>query len=334
MVTSHQHILGLLENVKPKMSYSGGDFNAWQKEAREKLYELLRMDRITAVEPRLEIEYEEMHDDFKEIRFTFYSEEGYRVPCHLLLPKGVKNPPVMICLQGHSTGMHISLGRAKYPVDEECVKDGDRDFCIRAIKEGFAAIALEQRNFGESRGEIGDSIRCRNGALSALMLGRTTIGARVWDVQRLIDLIETEFADLVDTNCISCMGNSGGGTATLYLAALDDRIKLCMPSCSLCTFRESIGAIDHCACNYIPDMSNYFEMDDLIAMAAPKFYIQVSGIIDPIFPIEYAEKVHEKGKATYERLGFGNRCVLVKGNGGHRFFADDSWPIVHKFLGK
>ena len=75
-------------------------------------------------------------------------------------------------------------------------------------------------------------------------------------------------------------------------------------------------------------------MNDLFAMAAPKYFIQVSGIEDNIFPIEFAEKVFEKGKTVYEGLGVGDRCVLVKGNGGHRFFADDSWPYVHKYLGK
>jgi len=333
MVTAHQHILGLLDNRVPEMSYKGGDFKAWQKSARQKVKELLRMDRIKAVEPQLKIEYEENYDAFKEIRFTFASEEGYRVPCHLLLPNGIENPPVMICLQGHSTGMHISLARPKFPGDDETIAGGDRDFCIRAVKEGFAAICLEQRNFGESRGGS-DGPRCATAALSALLLGRTTIGARVWDVQRLIDIIETEFKDKVDTENISCMGNSGGGTATIYLSALDDRIKLAMPACSMCTFRDSIGALEHCACNFIPDIANYFDMNDLFAMAAPKYFIQVSGIEDPIFPIEYAQKVFEKGQAVYESLGIGDKCVLVKGNGGHRFFADDAWPHVHKFLGK
>ncbi len=333
MKTAHQHILEILDKTSPRMSYKGGDFKEWQKAAREKLISLLGMDKLEKVEPEIEIEYEEKLCGMTEIRFTFLSEEGYRVPCHMLLPDGIENPPVMICLQGHSTGMHISLARPKFPGDEETIAGGDRDFCIRAVKEGFAAVCLEQRNFGESRGGS-DGPRCRTAALSALLLGRTTIGARVWDIKRLIDIIETEFSDRVDSENISCMGNSGGGTATVYLAALDDRIKLAMPSCSMSTFRDSIGAIDHCACNFVPGISNYFDMDDLMAMAAPKYFIQVSGIEDPIFPILSAEEVFNKGKETYESLGYGERCVLVKGNGGHRFFADDAWPFVHKYLGK
>ena len=178
MKTAHQHLLELLNKQLPEMSYKGGDFKEWQMSAREKLISLLGMDRIERVEPELEIEYEKKLEGMTEIRFTFASEDGYRVPCHLLLPDGIENPPVMICLQGHSTGMHISLARPKYPGDEEMIAGGDRAFCIRAVKEGFAAIALEQRNLGESRGGS-DGPRCRTAALPALLLGRTTIGARV-----------------------------------------------------------------------------------------------------------------------------------------------------------
>ena len=228
------------------------------------------MDKFTKVAPELEIEYEKKIDNATEIRFTFQSEEGYRVPCHMLLPDGVENPPVIICLQGHSKGMHISLGRPKYNGDEQTISGGDRDFCVRAVREGFAAIAVEQRNFGEcGGGENGP--RCFESATTALLMGRTTIGERVWDVSRLIDVLETDFADRANINSICCMGNSGGGTATAYITALEDRIVLAMPSCAMCTFKDSIGAMHHCSCNYVPSIAEYFDMGDLMAMACQNF---------------------------------------------------------------
>ena len=129
------------------------------------------------------------------------------------------------------------------------------------------------------------------------------------------------------------MGNSGGGTATAYIAALEERIVLAMPSCAMCTFKDSIGAMHHCVCNYVPKIAEYFDMNDLMAMAWPKYYVQVSGLEDKIFPISGAEEVFNKGKSVYEAQNSGEKCVLVKGNGGHRFYADDAWEIVHKFLG-
>lgn len=332
MKTAYEHNKELMKMQKPSMAYDGKNFENWKSSAREKLSQLLGMDKFTKVAPELEIEYEKKIDNATEIRFTFQSEKGYRVPCHLLLPDGVENPPVMICLQGHSKGMHISLGRPKYEGDERSINGGDRDFCVRAIKEGFATIALEQRNFGECGGtEVGP--QCFESSMTALLMGRTTLGERVWDISRLIDVIETEFADKVDINKICCMGNSGGGTATTYVAALEDRIVLAMPSCAMCAFTESIAAMKHCSCNYVPKIAEYFDMGDLMAMACPKYFIQVSGIEDCGFLIAGSEAVYEQGKRAYVDCGQEARCTLVKGSEGHRFYADDAWPFVHKLLG-
>jgi len=333
MKTAYEHNKAEIQKIVPSMSYDGGDYDSWKKEAREKLSLLLGMEKFNKVAPNLEIEYEETKDGVKEIRFTFESEAGYRVPCHLVLPTNVDKPPVMICLQGHSTGMHISLGKPKFEGDEASISGGDRDFCVRAVKEGFAAIALEQRNFGESGGSKGGP-QCFESSLTALIMGRTTIGERVWDIMRLIDVIESDFSDVVDTNTICCMGNSGGGTATAYIAALEDRIVLAMPSCAMCTYKDSIGAMNHCSCNYVPNIALYFDMDDLMAMACPKYFIQVSGAEDGIFPFAHAEEVFNKGLKAYENKGFAQRCTLIRGNGGHRFYADDAWPVVHKYIGK
>lgn len=321
----------LIRNVVPSMKYKGESFLEWQKEARAKLIDLIGLDRFEKTEAKTEIEFEKQGDGFLEIRFTFESEKGYRVPCHLLLPDGVKNPPVMICLQGHSSGMHISLGRPKYDDDESLIKGGDRDFCVRAVKEGYAAIAVEQRNFGECGTKPGET-DCTYSKLIASLFGRTTIGERVWDIQRLIDVMEAEFADKIDVKNICLMGNSGGGTATVYTAALEDRIVLAMPSCALCTYKDSIGAMPHCACNFVPHIAEYFDMDDLVAMAYPKYYIQVNGKDDTIFPIKPATEVFEKAKKAYKDMGAEEKYVHVIGQAGHRFYADISWPFVHKFI--
>lgn len=330
MKTAYEYNKKRIQTVTPSLSYDGGSLTAWQAAARQKLSDLLGMDKFEKVDPALQVEYEEKIDGATEIRFTYQSEDGYRVPCHLWLPDGVEKPPVILCLQGHSSGMHISLGRPKFSGDENAIHGGDRDFCVRAIKEGFAAIAMEQRNFGECGGsEKGP--RCFESSMTALLMGRTTLGERVWDISRLLDVIESDFADKVDTAKMCCMGNSGGGTATAYVAALDGRLALAMPSCAMCTFKDSIGAMEHCSCNYVPHVAEYFDMGDLMAMAHPAYFVQVSGKEDPIFPLFGAEEVFEKGRLAYGADA--DRCVLVKGNGGHRFYADDAWPVVHTLLG-
>lgn len=314
------------------MAYDGAKpFFDWQTEAREKLSTLLGMDRFVRCADAMQIERESRTDTFTEIRFTFQSEPGYRVPCHLLVPHDVRRRGVMICLQGHSRGMHISLGRAVYDGDASKIEDGDRDFAVQCVQRGLCAVTLEQRCFGENGGA--PEPRCYETAMTALLGGRTLLGGRVWDISRLIDVLRAHFAARCDPSRIWCMGNSGGGTATFYAAALDVRIDAAMPSCAFCTFADSIGALHHCACNYVPHIREYFDMAELAAMTAPRPMVIVSGRTDGIFPLGGAQSEFARLQACYAAADAADRCAHVIGSAGHRFYADDAWPVFLKMIG-
>ncbi len=327
--------LELIKAVNPALRYEGGDFKAWQTEARAKLAELLGMKNLNRAEDnKFTIEYEKKCEGYTEYRFTLSSEEGYFFPCVLRIPDGVAAPiPTVICLQGHSTGFHISLGIPKFEGDVNSINGGDRDFCVRAIKEGYAALAIEQRNFGECGGLATGGPDCHVSSMSAIINGRTTIGERALDTMVVIDALEEHFKQL-DTENIVLMGNSGGGTATYYTACLDERVKLAMPSCAVCTYKDSIAAMKHCVCNFIPNIAKYFDMGDLSGLIAPRKLIVVNGKDDPIFPEAGVIESYEIIKNMYSAAGVPENCALVTGNGAHRFYADDAWPVLHRMMKK
>ena len=320
----------LAQCITPSMSYNDGDsFLQWQTSSREKLSQLLGMDKFVHCEPDTDIEYGRDCDGFREIRFTFSSEKGYRVPCHLLLPYSVYGKiPLVICLQGHSKGMHVSLGRTVY--DNEKSDEGDRDFAIRAVRENCAALVIEQRCFGECGGTP-DGPDCYSSAMTALMIGRTVIGERVWDIMRALDTVLNSY-EMIDRRAVICLGNSGGGTATFYASCLDERIKISVPSCAVCTYGESIIAMRHCACNYIPHISEFFDMGDLAGLIAPRYFVMVSGRDDGIFPLHGAEASFETAKRLYRYAGVPDKAEWVIGNGGHRFYADGAWAVINRFI--
>ena len=318
----------ILESLTGEMAFcKTDDFWEWRIRIKEKLKQLLG-NMPEMIDPKIRIEYEKNTDSYKEIRYVFSSEAFCDVPCHLLIPKGGKTPyPVVICLQGHSTGMHISLGRAKYSGDKKTIA-GDRDFALQAVREGYAALTIEQRGFGErldDKSSMKDSSlsRCHQTAMGALLLGRTAIGERVWDVSRAIDTL-TSFRE-IDSDRIGCMGNSGGGTITFFASCMDERIKVSMPSCYVCLMSYSLMPLRHCSCNYIPGILKYFDISDLAGLIAPRPLIVVAGEKDNIFPIEGVKKAYKVIEEIYEAAGTVGQCRLVVGDGGHQFYAEQGW---------
>jgi dienelactone hydrolase len=325
----HEHIAATMPRA---LGFDpSADLDTWRTDVKAKLTELVGV-MPDVVPLNVTVEWEKEHDDFREIRFHFTAEAEAEVPCHLLVPLGGDTPhPAVICLQGHSTGMHISLGRPKYEGDEEAISGGDRDFAIRTVREGYAALVMEQRCFGErldSRENRSFDSGCRHSSSVSLLLGRTMIGERVWDVSRAIDALG-EFSE-IDISRIGCMGNSGGGTITYFATCLEPRISIAMPSCYVCTFWDSIGRIDHCDDNYIPGALRWFEMGDLAGLIAPRPMVVVAGRHDGIFPVHAVEKTFETIRSIYDAAGVGDRCRLVIGAEGHRFYADQAWPLFHE----
>ena len=319
----------LFADLKPAMRYQGGDLAAWQKEARQKLKKLLALPEKNT-EDELVIEWTKDHEDYEEIRFSFACEKGYRAPGHLLLPHGVDKPIPMICLQGHAKGMHVSLGRPKFDEDEEDIAGG-RDFAVQAVRQGYAPIAFELRAFGECGGtEKGP--QCAHPAYTALMLGRTLQGERVFDVMRLIDVIQAHFADRVDASRIGLVGNSGGSTCSFYVMALDERVSLAVVSCAVSSYYDSIIVMQHCPCNYVPGLAKEFDMGDIACMMAPRPLIVINGRHDPSFPWEASAKQLDIARPVYEGCGCPDHLVHLIGEEGYRFYPDISWPEINRLM--
>lgn len=335
-MNSKDFINRLAKGIKPLMAYEKGmDVEKWRQGAKEKLEELLGLplDKCSA---DFKVTGKAVFDEFTRYDFTYQSEPGYYVPCVMLVPVNARGPlPAAICLQGHSSGMHISLGEARFPGDQKTIAGG-RDFAVRAVKEGFCAIVMEQRYMGQcgssEKGAPACSGGVENAAMGALLLGRTAIGERVWDVERLIDVIESELTEYIDAGKIILMGNSGGGTVTFYASCVDERIALSMPSCAVCTYDDSIMAMNHCPCNFIPHIRKYFNMGDVGVLIAPRPFVVVCGEKDPIFPLSGVKKSYEIIKTAYETLDKSDFCRLVIGNGGHQFYPDDAWPVAKELL--
>ena len=318
-----------LAKDKPLLAFSpNNDYLKRKEQIREKYIELLGLNIIKENECDLNINIEEVveKEEYTRIRYTFESERNCIVPCYLLIPKQNKDKyPVAICLQGHTTGFHVSIGEQIYEEDKNSIST--QAFGLYAVENGFAALCIEQRGMGERttpRNDRGRALTCGcyHTALTALLLGRTLIGERVWDVHKGIDSLE-HFKDKLDLDDITLLGQSGGGTATYYSACYDQRIKYAMPCCSVCTYEDSILELWHCSCNYIPQIARFMDMGELATLIAPRKLLIINGEIDPIFKIDGTRKVYSVVEQIYRKEGVPNNCKLVVLPGKEHYFDKD-----------
>jgi len=324
---NHKHIT---QNTRQLLGYKDGDVAVWQSSLRPKLAELLGDMPKERVPLNVRTIWKKDHPLGSIEKIVFTSETYSDVPAYVCLPKNARPPyTFFICLQGHSTGMHNSIAVDREDENKPADIENDKDTAIACMSRGIAALCIEQRSFGERR-EAHQPARssdyCYDASAHAILLGRTLIGERVYDVDRGIDYL-FERGD-VRTDRIGVMGNSGGGAVTTYAAAMLPRIALAMPSCSFCTYSGSIMSIFHCICNYIPGIYKYAEMQDVLGLFAPKPVVVVTGAKDHIFPLESVKEAFNALKRIYAAAGAEDRCHLVIGSEGHRFYADDAWPVM------
>lgn len=308
---------------------------AWQERLRVKLVELL--GGFPEHRVPLDTTVLEVRDfpGYRRTKLVFASRPGLAVPAYLLVPSGAPEPvPTVVCVPGHGHGVDDIVGIER--ADKADKDDYQHEFALQAVEQGLAALALEPLGFGHRRDqatrELGpDASACQPAAGAALLFGETMIGWRVWDVMRALDLVETRTE--LDARRVGCVGISGGGTCTLFAAALEPRIRCAYVSGYLNTFRDSVLSIAHCIDNYVPGILNWAEMYDVAGLIAPRPLFSEAGRQDPIFPVAAAEEALRRVRAVYEVFDAPERVRQELFDGGHEFHGGEGWAFLATALG-
>lgn len=341
MYDAAKHFAALYATVPHEFGFRAtttAEWQAWRDAFRPRLRAALGLDNmahdLAAHTPHADMAAsEDMGDHVREF-WRLWVEPTVPLPFYLLKPKNARGRlPLVLTPHGHNHP-HIYAGIAHSEQEEKSMLEGDRDIAVQAVREGYLAIAPTTRAFGETRTaadqEANTTHSCRIELMHGLLVGRTPIGERVWDIGRLIDWA-TARPD-VDARRIVITGNSGGGTTSLFAAACDTRIAVAVPSCYFCTFQGSIGTIRHCDCNYVPGIMRLGEMYDVAGLIAPRPLMAIAGLHDDIFPIEHVRYAFERVQRVYAVAGVPDLCQLYVGEGGHRYYKRGSWPFIRRYL--
>ena len=337
-----EHFGNLIRDCDGEFRFRGDattDVPGWQLPFRESLRRILglaNMERdLAGFTPEAELrESVDMGSHVRE-SWRIRTEPTVPLPCYLLRPKDAPaNPPLVLTPHGHGHP-HVYVGLFDSTEEEAQIRDGERDVAVQAVEQGYLVIAPTTRAFGDTRSPADkekDAVSsCRLQLMHDLLLGRTPIGDRLWDMSRLIDWAVEHQG--VDPARIAITGNSGGGTVSLFAAACDTRISVAVPGCYFNTFAGSIGSIIHCDCNYVPGILRLGEMHDVAGLIAPRHFLAVAGRDDPIFPVAHTRTAFEQLTAIYGAAGDRDRCELYIGSGGHRYYKERVWSFIAEAFG-
>ncbi|MEG1523556.1 MAG: prolyl oligopeptidase family serine peptidase [Clostridia bacterium] len=200
--------------------------------------------------------------------------------------------------------------------------------CANLCKNGFVVLSFDPQYQGERANleddfsdlDRADYICVANhmkAALPQYLIGRKYAAHYLWDGIRGLDYLCTR-AD-VDTERIGCMGQSGGGTQTSFIMALDPRVKVASVMQYLTSAEEDLhwNGVGEAEQATFGLQEFGFDKADLVWMVAPRPVLVNAALRDNIFPIEGAMRIKDELNELYSLYGVPERVNMAVSDSRH-----------------
>ena len=161
--------------------------------------------------------------------------------------------------------------------------------------------------------------------------GYTPAGVECWNGIRGIDYLSGR-AD-VDPERIAVTGISGGGAATLWIAAADPRVKVAVPVSGMSDLPSYVGdrvINGHCDCMFLYNGFRW-PWTRIAALIAPRPLLFVNSDADRIFPMDANERIINRLERVYSLYGAGDYVDSLVSIGGHAY-REDIRKGVYRFM--
>jgi dienelactone hydrolase len=152
--------------------------------------------------------------------------------------------------------------------------------------------------------------------------GYTPAGVECWNGIRGIDYLVSR--NDVDADRIGVTGISGGGAATFWIAAADERVKVAVPVSGMSDLQSYVKdkvINGHCDCMFL---YNTYQWDwtTIAALVAPRPLLFANSDNDPIFPMDGNRRIIHKLEKLYAMYGKAELLDEHVSRGGHDYRPD------------
>jgi len=316
------------------------EYENWRADFRALLVSLLGHDKMSSCTPDPKSLGVETLDGYTREKLVIQAESGIGMPLYVLKPSYAKPGdrfPVMLAPHGHnSNGKNavcgIDGGNEKM---KRTICEHNYDYGVQFVKKGFLVLCPDARGFGErlEKEQQGaeDFTVCSCSYINsiALPLGFCITGMWTWDLMRLLDYALSR--DDADNSRVNCGGLSGGGLQTLWLAAMDDRVKNVIISGYFYGYKQALLEMHNCSCNCVPNLWENADMGDISALLADRNVFIETGDNDPLNGKDGLDNVYPQVD-TLRRAAklFGNENNIRHSvfRGEHKWCGDESVPWI------
>ncbi|WP_217602220.1 S9 family peptidase [Chitinophaga sp. GbtcB8] len=243
----------------------------------------------------------------------FQTRPGVYATANLYVPDGKGPFPAVINMHGHWPD-----GKAGEMVQS----------CAHTLAlHGYVCLNIDAWGSGERTTEHGVAeYHGANLGAALLNIGETLLGSQVADNIRGVDLLCS--LPYVDTTKIGATGASGGGNQTMWLSAMDTRIKAAMPVVSVGTF-ESYIMNSNCVCELLPGGFTFTEEAGVLGLVAPRALKICSALKDASATFKPAEMLrsYENVRSIYDLYHTPNAVAYQLFDTTHGY-----WPEMRSAL--
>lgn len=217
------------------------------------------------------------------------------VPAYFAKPKGEGKRPTV--LYHHAHGGRYDLGKDELLESRPALQSQPYAEVLTAM--GMNVLCADTWLFGERSGRTESSV-----FKEMLWRGQVLWGMMVYDSIRCMDYLCS--LPEVDDKRIGTLGLSMGSTMAWWLAALDERVAVCVDICCLTDFDALIEAnsLDgHGIYYYVPSLLKEWTTGKINALIAPRPHLALAGDFDPLTPPKGLDRLDAELKQTYAEAG-------------------------------
>ena len=196
-------------------------------------------------------------------------------------------------------------------------------------RHGYVCLVVDTLQLGEIAGVHHGTYREERWWW--LSRGYTPAGVECWNGVRGIDYLVAR--PDVDPERIGVTGISGGGAATFWIAAADDRVKVAVPvsgMADLVSYIPNRVVNGHCDCMFLYNTYQW-PWTRIAALTAPRPMLFVNSDQDSIFPMDANERVINRLERLYSLFGKGDLIDSFVSVGGHDY-RKDIRQAAHRFI--